>query len=385
MFKFFSIIFFIINYSLAFANTISNCSNCGGIGSKLGEVKPKDPFFKEINLSLTCPQQNGSSYKKAGKKVWTTDLRGFYNDDYLWVHKLKVKSLKQQARVLIGFKNKNNKLEFDGIDFNFSQKDGPSQKRFLGFQEFTKNIPSSISNGIDIERASLSGGKSRICLLKITDLFPSKLDLMGKGQIENSIKNVKNFDLRIIEAKKFYLNQEQKNALKFLNSKNNIFDVSVLQGTTGSGKTLVYFERIKKIIAENKQALVLLPEIFLTNEFKTRFYDFFGFEPAIWHSKITPKNKRIIWNGIVKNNIKLVVGARSSLLLPFKKLGVIIVDEEHDTSYKQDEGVIYHARDMAIARASFEKIPIHLIKFTSSIGKILKFFKKLNLLFLINK
>ena len=175
------------------------------------------------------------------------------------------------------------------------------------------------------------------------------------------IKNDKNFDLRAVKAKKFKLNQEQNDALKFLNSKNNRFDVSVLQGTTGSGKTLVYFERIKKIIAENKQALVLLPEIFLTNEFKTRFYDFFGFEPAIWHSKITPKNKRIIWNGIINNNIKLVVGARSSLLLPFKKLGIIIVDEEHDTSYKQDEGVIYHARDMAIARASFEKIPIHLV------------------------
>ena len=160
---------------------------------------------------------------------------------------------------------------------------------------------------------------------------------------------------------KYNLNEEQKNALNFLNLKNNKFDVSVLQGTTGSGKTLVYFERIKKIISENKQALVLLPEIFLTNEFKSRFYDFFGFEPAIWHSKITPKNKRIIWNGIINNNIKLVVGARSSLLLPFKKLGIIIVDEEHDTSYKQDEGVIYHARDMAIARASFEKIPIHLV------------------------
>ena len=190
------------------------------------------------------------------------------------------------------------------------------------------------------------------------------------------IKNDKNFDLRIIKAKKFYLNQEQKNALKFLNSKNNRFDVSVLQGTTGSGKTLVYFERIKKIIAENKQALVLLPEIFLTNEFKTRFYDFFGFEPAIWHSKITPKNKRIIWNGVINNNIKLVVGARSSLLLPFKKLGVIIVDEEHDTSYKQDEGVIYHARDMAISRASFEKIPIHLITSIPSIETLNNIKKK---------
>ena len=175
------------------------------------------------------------------------------------------------------------------------------------------------------------------------------------------IRSDKDLKQIISNSKKYNLNEEQINALNFLNSKNNEFDVSVLQGTTGSGKTLVYFERIKKIISEKKQALVLLPEIFLTNEFKSRFSDFFGFEPAIWHSKITPKNKRIIWKGIVNNKIKLVIGARSSLLLPFKKLGVIIVDEEHDTSYKQDEGVIYHARDMAIARALFEKIPVHLI------------------------
>ena len=121
-----------------------------------------------------------------------------------------------------------------------------------------------------------------------------------------------------------------------------------MQGTTGSGKTLVYFERIKKIIEKNKQALVLLPEIFLTNDFKSRFEEFFGFEPAIWHSKITPKQKRIIWKGVIKNEIKILVGARSALLLPFKKLGIIIVDEEHDTSYKQDEG-LFTMRDMAIS------------------------------------
>ena len=165
-------------------------------------------------------------------------------------------------------------------------------------------------------------------------------------------KKDKNFDQKINPLNEYNLNYEQRNALNFLNQKDNKFDVSVLQGTTGSGKTIVYFERIRKIILEKKQALVLLPEIFLTNEFKSRFLDFFGFEPAIWHSKITPKNKRIIWKGIINNKIKLVIGARSSLFLPFKNLGVIIVDEEHDTSYKQDEGVIYHARDMAIARAS---------------------------------
>jgi len=176
--------------------------------------------------------------------------------------------------------------------------------------------------------------------------------------------------------KTYLLNQEQGKALKFLEKVNNTFDVSVLQGTTGSGKTLVYFERIKKIIEKKNQALVLLPEIFLTNDFKTRFEDFFGFEPAIWHSKITPKQKRIIWKGIINNKIKILVGARSALLLPFKKLGIIIVDEEHDTSYKQDEGVIYNARDMAISRANFEKIPIHLITSIPSIETYNNILKK---------
>ena len=111
--------------------------------------------------------------------------------------------------------------------------------------------------------------------------------------------------------------------------------------------------------------MVLLPEIFLTNQFKSRFEDFFGFSPAIWHSKITPKNKRIIWKGIIKNKIKLLIGARSSLLLPFKQLGIIIVDEEHDASYKQDDGVIYNARDMAISRAFFEDIPYSSCFFNS--------------------
>ena len=134
---------------------------------------------------------------------------------------------------------------------------------------------------------------------------------MAIGNKDNFIKKIDpSFNISKKKTKKFELNSEQKNAYEYLSLINNKFDVSVLQGTTGSGKTLVYFERIKKIIDRNKQALVLLPEIFLTNEFKSRFEDFFGYEPAIWHSKITPKNKRIIWKGIIKNKIKLVVGAR---------------------------------------------------------------------------
>ena len=190
---------------------------------------------------------------------------------------------------------------------------------------------------------------------------------MVLGSKDNLTKKIdKNF-IKVNRKKNYKLNSEQKNALEYLNFSKNKFDVSVLQGTTGSGKTLVYFERIKGILDKNKQALVLLPEIFLTNEFKNRFEDFFGYTPAIWHSKITPKNKRSIWRGVIENKINLVVGARSALLLPFKNLGVIVVDEEHDSSYKQDVGVIYNARDMAISRASFEKIPIHLITSIPSI------------------
>ncbi len=188
------------------------------------------------------------------------------------------------------------------------------------------------------------------------------------GGSDNFIRKKDNLtEVKRTHKKFFELNKEQSTALKYLENGNNKFDVSVLQGTTGSGKTLVYFERIKNIIEKNKQALVLLPEIFLTNDFKTRFEDFFGFEPAVWHSKITPKQKRIIWKGVIANKIKILVGARSALLLPFKKLGIIIVDEEHDSSYKQDEGVIYNARDMAICRANFEKIPIHLVSSVPSI------------------
>ncbi len=205
-------------------------------------------------------------------------------------------------------------------------------------------------------------------LIKFINWF-SMYNLTPKGMVLKMClgdeKNILKKDILIknLNLKKniYQLNLDQKKSLKKLNSFGSDFNVSVLQGITGSGKTLVYFEKIKEIIQENKQALILLPEIFLTNQFKERFKNYFGFEPAIWHSKITPKNKRIIWKGVINNEIKILVGARSSLLLPFKKIGIIIVDEEHDPSYKQDEGVTYNARDMAISRASFENVPVYLI------------------------
>jgi len=194
-----------------------------------------------------------------------------------------------------------------------------------------------------------------------------KLLLLSSKAIEEHTSNVYEQFKIDIKQNKIELSQDQKSCLKKMNIANDKFRVHVLQGTTGSGKTMVYFEALKDIIKKGFQGLILLPEIGLTGQFQNKFVEFFGFKPAVWHSGITKKNKEIIWSGIANNKIKVVIGARSSLFLPFKKLGIIIVDEEHDQSYKQDEGVTYHARDMAISRASFENIPINLITAIPSI------------------
>jgi len=188
-----------------------------------------------------------------------------------------------------------------------------------------------------------------------------RLTLLSKGAVENISENSFNQYQKLNRNLKYKLNSEQEKCLSEIKKKGNKFNVHVLDGVTGSGKTLVYFNRLREIINRGYQALIMLPEIGLTTQFKKRFIDFFGFEPAVWHSATSKKNKKIIWRGIVEKKIRVVVGARSSLFLPFAKLGIIIVDEEHDASYKQDEGIIYNARDMAVSRGSFEKIPVLLI------------------------
>jgi len=194
-----------------------------------------------------------------------------------------------------------------------------------------------------------------------------KLMLLSNNAIEDNIKN--NFQVfeSNIKNNSIKLSEDQKKSLKEMVILNNKFRVHVLQGTTGSGKTFVYFEALKSLIRKGFQGLILLPEIGLTGQFEQKFVEYFGFNPAVWHSGISKKKKEIIWNGISNGKIQVIIGARSSLFLPFKKLGIIIVDEEHDQSFKQDEGITYNARDMAIARASFENIPINLITAVPSV------------------
>jgi len=188
-----------------------------------------------------------------------------------------------------------------------------------------------------------------------------KLHLLSNEAIEiQNNKEIQKYNT-FKKPNEIKLSDEQMKAVNEITKNDNEFRVHVIQGTTGSGKTIVYFNSLKKKINEGFQGLILLPEIGLTGEFQKKFKEFFGFEAAIWHSSITKKNKKIIWNGIATGKIKVLIGARSSLFLPFLNLGIIIVDEEHDQSYKQDEGVIYNARDMAISRSSFANIPINLV------------------------
>ncbi len=152
-----------------------------------------------------------------------------------------------------------------------------------------------------------------------------------------------------------------------LDSNHSSFKVALLDGVTGSGKTEVYFALIEKQIRAGKQVLVLLPEIGLSLQWLDRFQERFGAPPHIWHSGVTNAKKRSTWQAVADGSARVVVGARSALFLPFKNLALIIVDEEHDHSYKQEDGVMYQARDMAVVRARRENIPALLVSATPSL------------------
>ncbi|MFP6745943.1 MAG: primosomal protein N', partial [Alphaproteobacteria bacterium] len=145
------------------------------------------------------------------------------------------------------------------------------------------------------------------------------------------------------------------------------YDVALLDGVNGAGKTEVYFAAIARALKAGLQALVLLPEIALSAQWFDRFAERFGVAPAVWHSELTAAQRRHTWRSVASGEARVVVGARSALFLPFPKLGVIIVDEEHDASFKQEDGVIYHARDMAVVRAQLTDAAIVLVTATPSL------------------
>ncbi len=145
------------------------------------------------------------------------------------------------------------------------------------------------------------------------------------------------------------------------------FSVSLLDGVTGSGKTEVYLEAVAACVASGRQALVLLPEIALTVQFLRRFEARFGAPPAEWHSAVRPRERERVWRAVARGSALIVVGARSALFLPFADLGLIVVDEEHESAYKQEDGVAYHARDMAVVYGSLGDFPVMLASATPAL------------------
>jgi primosomal protein N' (replication factor Y) len=167
------------------------------------------------------------------------------------------------------------------------------------------------------------------------------------------------------------LSAEQTEAARtLLANTNGGFAVTLLDGVTGSGKTEVYFETIAAALARGKQVLVFMPEIALTNQFIARCEERFGARPAEWHSGVSAPQRGRVWRAVAENKAKLVVGARSALFLPFPDLGLIVVDEEHDQSYKQEERVTYQARDMAVVRGALGSVPVVLSSATPSIESL---------------
>lgn len=173
-----------------------------------------------------------------------------------------------------------------------------------------------------------------------------------------------------IDLERATLSLEQKLAADHIiaGQRTNTFQAILLEGVTGSGKTEVYFEAIAESLKEeNAQVLVLVPEISLTTQWLERFKDRFGSEPVIWHSEMTPAQRRRAWWATIRGEARVIVGARSALFLPLQNLKLVIVDEEHSATFKQDEGVMYHGRDMAVVRAMQSNCPVVLASATPSL------------------
>lgn len=179
-------------------------------------------------------------------------------------------------------------------------------------------------------------------------------------------KNADSFSYAYSDSGDVVLNEEQSSAANKIGTAiaDGGFSVHLLDGITGSGKTQVYFDSAWRAYRGGKSVLLMMPEIALTAQFMTRFAKRFGAPPVIWHSNLTAARRREIWRGVLNGKIRMVVGTRSALFLPWTNLGLIVIDEEHDTSYKQEDMGNYHARDMAILRAKIAGFPVVLASAT---------------------
>ena len=241
--------------------------------------------------------------------------------------------------------------------FNFGESGRMTDSRQIVADAFSSN---------DNDAMSVSDIKN------ITHVSSAVINTMIKKGIltptDTREKNIDEFVYNYYDTGNVTLNAEQQTAANEIATAidNDKFDTFLLDGITGSGKTQVYFDSVLRAYNNGKSVLLMMPEIALTAQFMTRFESRFGARPVVWHSNLTAARRREIWRGVANGKIRVVVGTRSALFLPWQNLGLIIVDEEHDTSYKQEDMGNYHARDMAVLRAKICNFPIVLASATPS-------------------
>jgi len=231
--------------------------------------------------------------------------------------------------------------------------------------EARKAVFEFLDNDKEAEKEEIinaTGVSDSVIAAMIKSGFLYKKEVMINETTEEQVVNL---------SKHSQLTDEQQYAADILVRKvGNGFSATLLDGVTGSGKTEVYFEAVAEALSQNKQVLVLVPEISLTSQWLRRFEIRFGVTPYIWHSEVGVKDKALTWKAAMLNKAKVIVGARSALFLPFADLGIIVVDESHDHSFKQESMVNYQGRDMAVLRAHLEKIPVILSTATPDLETI---------------
>lgn len=207
-------------------------------------------------------------------------------------------------------------------------------------------------------------------LARLADCSTGVVDgLVAAGNLVEVIIPEKGFQRPDPKSAAAQFSDDQQRGVEALRSAvdADAFSVTLLDGVTGSGKTEVYFEAVARTLEAGRQALIMLPEIALTSQFLDRFQNRFGVRPVEWHSALSAPERGRIWKGVARGDVRCVVGARSALFLPYPELGLIVIDEEHDQGYKQDDRVHYQARDMGVVRANLGKFPIVLASATPSI------------------
>lgn len=305
---------------------------------------------------------SGLDISKIKPIIEICDMGKMSQSDIEWVYKMSAWTLMTPGavlRLIINVPDAFNPPKTEQLykyNFETTAKMTESRQSVADAFQSNDNDAMSVSDIVNIAHVSNSVIKT---MIKNGILVPSD----SREIVDNQ------FDYKYFDTGSVVLNSEQQSAADSIAGAidNGGFSVFLLDGITGSGKTQVYFDSALRAYKSGKSVLLMMPEIALTAQFMDRFERRFGAPPVVWHSNLTSARRRSIWRGVARGEIRIVVGTRSALFLPWQNLGLVVVDEEHDTSYKQEDMGNYHARDMAILRANISGFPVILASATPSV------------------